>query len=57
MVTVILNLILPEEIEDDIPELTAEEQDDAADREEWERTQKMNKEARASSDGVPAKDV
>ncbi|KAF1361064.1 Xanthine/uracil permease [Lizonia empirigonia] len=57
LVTVILNLVLPEEIEDDIPELTAEEQDDAADREEWERTQKLNKEARASSDGVPVKDV
>ena len=47
LVTVILNLILPEEIEDDIPELTAEEQEDQADREEWNR---VNKEARASSD-------
>ncbi|KAL1653059.1 hypothetical protein SLS61_004305 [Didymella pomorum] len=53
-VTLILNLILPEEIEDEIPELTAEEQEEVADRQEWERVQKMNKEARASSDIAPA---
>ncbi|KAJ4985918.1 uracil-xanthine permease [Stagonosporopsis vannaccii] len=51
-VTLILNLVLPEEIED-IPELTAEEQEEQADREEWERAQGMNKEARASSDVAP----
>ncbi|KAF2999746.1 hypothetical protein E8E13_004731 [Curvularia kusanoi] len=53
-VTLVLNLILPEEIEDDLPELTAEEQEEVADREEWNRVQKMNKEARASSDVTPA---
>lgn len=52
-VTLILNLILPEEIEDDIPELTAEEQEEQADRDDWDRVQKMNKEARASSDVAP----
>ncbi|KAF2199195.1 Xanthine/uracil permease [Delitschia confertaspora ATCC 74209] len=39
-VTCILNLILPEEIEDeDVPELTANGADDEADREEWDRIQ------------------
>lgn len=37
----ILNLILPEEIEDEeTPELTGNEVDAPADREEWERIQK-----------------
>ncbi|KAF1926459.1 purine permease [Didymella exigua CBS 183.55] len=53
-VALILNLILPEEIEDDIPELTAEEQEEVADHQEWKRVQKMNKEPRASSDIAPA---
>jgi uracil-xanthine permease len=53
-VTLILNLVLPEEIEDEIPELTAEEQEEVADRQEWERVQGMSKEARASSDIAPA---
>lgn len=37
----ILNLVLPEEIEDEeTPELTGNELDVPADREEWERIQK-----------------
>ena len=36
-VNVILNLILPEEIEDEIPELTANEADEQADKEEWNK--------------------
>lgn len=36
-VAVILNLILPEEIEDDIPEFTANEADDKEDEQEWIR--------------------
>ena len=58
-VTLILNLILPEEIEDEIPELTAEEREDVVEREEWERGQKMSKEAtaRASSDIAPVEKV
>ena len=37
-VSLILNLILPEEIEDEeTPELTANELDDAADAAEWDR--------------------
>lgn len=37
----ILNLIIPEEIEDEeTPELTANEVDDSADREEWNRIRK-----------------
>lgn len=53
-VTLILNLVLQEEIED-IPELTAEEQEEHADREEWDRVN--NKEARASSDIAPVNKV
>ena len=58
-VTLVLNLILPEEIEDEIPELTAEEREDVVEREEWERGQKMRKEAtaRASSDIAPVEKV
>ncbi|KAJ8105493.1 hypothetical protein OPT61_g10142 [Boeremia exigua] len=56
-VTLVLNLVLPEEMEEDIPEITAEERDDQGEREEWERAQKMGKEARASSDGAPARSV
>jgi uracil-xanthine permease len=38
---VILNLILPEEIEDEeVPELTADEADEKADEEEWSRIQR-----------------
>lgn len=37
-VNVVLNLILPEEIEDEeIPEITANDADDAADKEEWNK--------------------
>jgi hypothetical protein len=58
-VTLILNLILPEEIEDEISELTAEEREDVVERDEWERGQKMSKEAtaRASSDIAPVEKV
>jgi hypothetical protein len=38
LVTVILNLVLPEEIEDEeTPELTANDADEAQDEEEWKR--------------------
>ena len=40
-VSLFLNLVLPEEIEDEeIPELTANEADEADDREEWNRINK-----------------
>jgi len=40
-VTLFLNLILPEEMEDEeIPELTANHADDEGDREEWEKINK-----------------
>lgn len=55
--TLILNLILPEEIDDDITELTAEEQEEQADREEWDRAQAQGKTSKASSDGVAGKEV
>lgn len=43
-ITVVLNLILPEEIEDEeTPELTANEADEPADREEWERIRQGKK--------------
>ncbi|KAF1948844.1 purine permease [Byssothecium circinans] len=42
-VTVVLNLILPEEIEDEeTPELTADEVDQSRDDEEWRRMQKVS---------------
>lgn len=57
-VNLVLNLILPEEIEDDIPELTANEVDETADKEEWARIRAghvkgSDEEARASSDIAP----
>jgi NCS2 family nucleobase:cation symporter-2 len=59
LVTVILNLILPEEIEDEeTPELTANDVDDDQDKEEWNRirgNKEMNDvENRASSEITPA---
>jgi hypothetical protein len=40
-INLVLNLVLPEEIEDEeTPELTADEVDEPADRIEWERIQK-----------------
>ncbi|KAI8931276.1 hypothetical protein NX059_011620 [Plenodomus lindquistii] len=55
LVTVILNLWLPEEIEDDIPELTANEMDESADGEEWNKMKaaKESEVGRASSDITP----
>jgi xanthine/uracil permease len=57
--TLALNLILPEEIADEeTPELTANEADEPADREEWARIRKgqmRDEEGRASSDVTPAK--
>lgn len=54
-VTVILNLVLPEEIEDEeTPELTADGADEAADREEWERIRRKGgseEEGRGSGEG------
>jgi hypothetical protein len=52
LVTVILNLVLPEEIEDEeTPELTANDADVAKDEEEWNRI-RGNK---MSDEEVPAK--
>jgi xanthine/uracil permease len=56
-VTLALNLLLPEEIEDEeTPELTANEADEPADREEWERIRKgqakESEEGKASSEGA-----
>ncbi|KAH3915430.1 hypothetical protein HBI56_166340 [Parastagonospora nodorum] len=59
-VNLALNLMLPEEIEDEeTPELTANEADEVADREEWERIRKGRKdeEGGVSEDGVGAKVV
>jgi len=56
-VTLILNLVLPEEIEDEeTPELTANEVDEPADKEEWARIRagKGDVEGRPSSDITPA---
>jgi uracil-xanthine permease len=60
-VTLALNLLLPEDIEDDeIPELTANEADEPADREEWARIRKGqgkgSEEGRASSDIAPVQE-
>ena len=60
LVTLVLNLVLPEEIEDEeTPELTADETDEGKDQEEWERIRRgkeMEGEARraSSSDITPA---
>jgi NCS2 family nucleobase:cation symporter-2 len=52
-VNLLLNLILPEEIEDEeTPELTADAADEAKDEEEWARIRA--KEGRASSEIGPA---
>jgi len=49
----ILNLALPEEIEDEeTPELTANDVDESDDREEWNRIQKTGQPPRKSSDGT-----
>jgi len=58
-VNVVLNLILPEEIEDEeIPEITANDADDVADKEEWNKIKHgkdlSDEEARASSEIAPA---
>ncbi|KAF2180552.1 purine permease [Zopfia rhizophila CBS 207.26] len=55
-----LNLVMPEEIEDEgTPELTADEADEEADKEEWNRIhgnkEMGDEEARASSEITPAK--
>jgi len=57
-VTIILNLILPEEIEDEeTPELTANEVDEPQDKEEWARIRKgaQDVEGRPSSEITPSK--
>jgi hypothetical protein len=49
--SVILNLALPEEIEDEeTPELTADVADEAGDREEWDRIRRPSQMPRKSSD-------
>jgi xanthine/uracil permease len=57
-VNLALNLLLPEEIEDEeTPELLANEVDEGADREEWARIRKgagKSEEGRESDDVVPA---
>lgn len=55
--TLILNLLLPEEMDDDIPEITAEDQEGQAEREEWVPVQAQGKTSKASSDGVTGKEV
>lgn len=61
LVTVILNLVLPEEIDDETQEITANEVEHARDDEEWAKVQKgateggVDVEGRASSDIVPSK--
>lgn len=60
LVTVILNLVLPEEIEDEeTPELTADDNDVAKDEEEWARIKGGRGEGKAGEEGVgvPAKEV
>ncbi|KAA8622326.1 purine permease [Pyrenophora tritici-repentis] len=57
-VNIVLNLVLPEEIEDEeTPELTANEVDEPKDREEWARIRKVAEdvEGRASSEITPGK--
>lgn len=60
LVTLVLNLVLPEEIEDEeTPELTANEVDEGKDQEEWERIRRgkevgEEETRRASSDITPA---
>ena len=57
-VTIVLNLILPEEIEDEeTPELTANEVDEPQDKEEWARIRKgaADVEGRPSSEITPSK--
>ncbi|CAA9961705.1 hypothetical protein PTMSG1_05082 [Pyrenophora teres f. maculata] len=57
-VNIVLNLVLPEEIEDEeTPELTANEVDESTDREEWARIRKgaEGAEGRASSEITPGK--
>jgi NCS2 family nucleobase:cation symporter-2 len=55
-VTLLLNLLLPEEIEDEeTPELTANEVDEPADREEWDRIRAGR--AKGSDEGRPSSDV
>jgi NCS2 family nucleobase:cation symporter-2 len=58
LVNVILNLVMPEEIEDEeTPELTANEVDAPADKEEWARVRKgaSDAEGRPSSEIEPSK--
>jgi hypothetical protein len=51
LVTVILNLVLPEEIEDEeTPELTADDADEVKDEEEWNRIRA----AKMGGEDVPA---
>jgi len=55
LVTVILNLVLPEEIEDEeTPELTANDADEVQDEEEWKRIRggKMSGEEGVEAGGV-----
>jgi uric acid-xanthine permease len=59
-VNLILNLLLPEELEDEeIPELTANHADDEADKEEWERVKgaKDGERASGSVDAPATKEV
>jgi hypothetical protein len=54
-VNVILNLILPEEIEDEeIPELTANDADDTADKEEWNKIKHANGKDMSDEEAGPA---
>ena len=52
-IALILNLVLVEEVEDEeTPELTANEADDAADREEWNRIEHHKEKSLEDGEGI-----
>jgi uric acid-xanthine permease len=58
--SLILNLILPEEIEDEVVEITADKADDEADRKEWERIRRpsqIRKSAELNGDSAGGRSV
>jgi uric acid-xanthine permease len=58
--SLILNLVLPEEIEDEVVEITADKADDEADRKEWDRIRRpsqMRKSAELNVDNAGGRSV
>lgn len=56
--SLILNLILPEEIEDEeTPELTADRADEATDRAEWDRVRGKSVDMGNGSDSIDADEI